>query len=668
MKTGSVFALWSPTPFRSECLSGFLHYLPILLLMLTGITRQVEAGVGICFASSSDGDVLTSIGANGRNPFPYSDLFALGSIEALALSTDATTLFATDDGEFGYIDLVVGGFVPIGAVGMATIGSDGPIIFDDVDGLDFDPSSGILYGTQRRGGVLDVLLQIDPMTGAFIPGIFGGSDYLLVASSSAGADFLDVDDIAIDPTTGQMYASVTDSTNASRLVLVDKTTGAVSDIGEFTDASGTAIGDMEGLTFSPGGTLYGSTGDTSAIDVAPPENSLWTVDRGTGQVRLSGPLTTSTLFDIEDYEGLACLDTIGHKISGHVFADSDMDGVFEPGDGEVGQAGVFVRLYEDLDMSGTVGCCDFLLYAGVTDLNGFFEFEVFPTGDFVLETDLVTYPAGAVLTTDNVETAVFGAAADPDDTGNDFGLNMGPTTPSPLGVCYTVADDGDYLTAVGTLGYGPVLVGDLDPLFGGLSIEAIAFDGSGVLFATDADTLGTIDLATGLFTPFGSAIGSGDGADGVLPFDDVDGLEFDPLTGFLHGTVRRDLDNDLLIRINPTTGLFVSDAFGAGVDYVGLDTMGLPGMLPDVEDIAIDPSDGQMYGAVQDYRRIRHPDLDRQSHRRCRRSRFVPGRTGVLRGGCRRPHFRSRRETVRDYRKLFFYSSDPAREHSLSGG
>ncbi|MGI9544254.1 MAG: Ig-like domain-containing protein, partial [Cyclobacteriaceae bacterium] len=129
-------------------------------------------------------------------------------------------------------------------------------------------------------------------------------------------------------------------------------------------------------------------------------------------------------------------------------------------------------------------------------------------------------------------------------------------------------------TVIGALGAGFFLV------------ETIAFGpGADTLFAINANQLGYIDLATGMFAPAANTIGSGDGSLGTISFDDVDGLTFDPISRHLLGTVRENGNNlDLLIMIDRQTGQHVPDAFGTGVDYVVVS-----GVLGDIDDIAYNP-------------------------------------------------------------------------------
>lgn len=179
-------------------------------------------------------------------------------------------------------------------------------------------------------------------------------------------------------------------------------------------------------------------------------------------------------------------------------------------------------------------------------------------------------------------------------------------TPRPVqarggDVCYAVADNGaafgnedalvtlDHSTGVTTL-IGRTATN---------SIEAIAFaPGGGNLYAANANRLGILSLTTGAFTALASTFGTGSGAAGDISLSDVDGLAYDANSGILYGTHRRDgADRDLLIQIDRSTGAHISDAFGPGVDYVVIDG---PGVLSDVDDIAVDPITGAMLGASND--------------------------------------------------------------------
>ena len=62
----------------------------------------------------------------------------------------------------------------------------------------------------------------------------------------------DIDDIAVDPTDGRMYAVLNNAGGADELVTVDKTTGVLTDVAPFTFV------DVEGLSFVIDGSLHAS--------------------------------------------------------------------------------------------------------------------------------------------------------------------------------------------------------------------------------------------------------------------------------------------------------------------------------------------------------------------------------------------------------------------------
>ena len=170
-------------------------------------------------------------------------------------------------------------------------------------------------------------------------------------------------------------------------------------------------------------------------------------------------------------------------------------------------------------------------------------------------------------------------------------------------VCYVVADDvnvggtddegrQDTIFRINPYTGEEHLIG----ITGTLEIESIDFDpATGILYGTDHDQLGTIDLSTGQFTAHSNKLGSGDGSLGHLAFDDIDGMAFEPSTGILYATVRRSGKADLLIQINTHSGSAVADAFGPGIDYVVVEkTLN----LPDIDDLAFDSNDGKLYGTA----------------------------------------------------------------------
>ncbi len=129
-------------------------------------------------------------------------------------------------------------------------------------------------------------------------------------------------------------------------------------------------------------------------------------------------------------------------------------------------------------------------------------------------------------------------------------------------------------------------------------IEAIDMDkGGDTLYGIDQNIFGIIDLTSGAFMPYDDSIsmvranGIYNGSPYATYLNDIDGLAYDIERGHFWATVRRNGDFDLIIKIDKSTGQFIPDAFGPGVDYVQLSGAD---MLADLDDIAIDPLTGRL--------------------------------------------------------------------------
>ncbi|GEM_PF-5638446 len=203
--------------------------------------------------------------------------------------------------------------------------------------------------------------------------------------------------------------------------------------------------------------------------------------------------------------------------------------------------------------------------------------------DYLVKVNTNDYSTGFTPTTDTVFAVQFSGNGQV-DSGISFAFYGNSVA------CY-VADDGtDRLWLINRFSGYHEEIGDM----GVYNVEAIAADNSGKnLYACDDGQLGTLDRYTGAFTSFPNPVGSGNGIDGVINFNDIDGLVFDPFLGVLFGTVRRGSDYDVLIKIDTSTGQYIPDAFGSGVDYVEVKGSGF---LNDIDDLAINPTSGQLYG------------------------------------------------------------------------
>ena len=114
-----------------------------------------------------------------------------------------------------------------------------------------------------------------------------------------------MDDISFDPVSGSLYA-IANGTSASfstgdRLVTINKSTGAVTDVARITKSTGGNLDDVEGLSFYGDGALFATTGYHAATGDT---NKLWYLDKDTAIATERAVLGTQTTYN--DYEAVAC--------------------------------------------------------------------------------------------------------------------------------------------------------------------------------------------------------------------------------------------------------------------------------------------------------------------------------------------------------------------------
>ena len=282
-------------------------------MLLAGLLRNAQATHNnFCYLGADAGggppgdDLLTQVDTTDSNPVTNETDIGSGtgtsSIETIAFQPGPGPgipgpLYAADGGQLGTLNLTTGIFTATASTFGTGNGFLGPLTFTDVDGLAFDIVSGTLYGAHRRSGAGndDLLIQINPTTGAHISNAFGaGIDYVVIASFSV-VGLADIDDISIDPSDAQMYASANNGGSGDRLVRIDASTGAVTDVGAF------GVADMEGLSFDDSGQLLGTTGSAAPVGE---RNRLYDINKSTGAATNPRALDNGT-----DYESVACHKT-----------------------------------------------------------------------------------------------------------------------------------------------------------------------------------------------------------------------------------------------------------------------------------------------------------------------------------------------------------------------
>lgn len=233
----------------------------------TESTPVFIAGGDQCYLAGDTQDLLTSVNTSDANAATNETTiggFGVPDVETIAWDSSNGILYAADADQLGTVNVANGTYTNIGAFGTADEGSLGSIALTDVDGLAWDARTNTLYGAARIGGVDNfVIFQIDPATGAHIDKAFGDpdgdgdlDDYVEI-QTLGGLDRHD--DIAVDPVSGQMYATAsTAQTAASSLIAVNKFTGAATLRGAM------GFSQVQGLDFGATGTLYGSVGTDAA--------------------------------------------------------------------------------------------------------------------------------------------------------------------------------------------------------------------------------------------------------------------------------------------------------------------------------------------------------------------------------------------------------------------
>lgn len=267
----------------------------------------------LCYLVADNGggaggnDLFTIIDTADFNPATNETSIGPGtgtsSIEAIAYNSASGVVYAANANRLGTLNTSSGQFQPLPQTFGTGSGSVGNVNFSDIDGLTYDSTLGILYGSHARGGN-DLLIQINMATGAHVPNAFGPNvDYVEIQSIAGGTI---IDDIAVDPTTGTMYATSNSGGSTDRLIRVDKFTGATTSVAFIT------VPDIEGLGTDPTGQLWGTSG-TQGI--------LYEIDKATGVGSNGRPIDNGS-----DYEAIDC-----YAFSPTVTADLSLSKIVDDG-------------------------------------------------------------------------------------------------------------------------------------------------------------------------------------------------------------------------------------------------------------------------------------------------------------------------------------------------
>ncbi len=231
-----------------------------------------------CFAVADGGNILYQI-----NRFSYLDSIIAGvevpNIEAMTFDRSRVDILGANANRLGIIDKVTGGFDERVSTFGTGGGAAGNITLSDVDAIGMEATQDTLWAVYQTR-----LFVANSTTGAHVPNYFGTNiDYITVTGTGGN-----IDDVAVDPTTGTLYA-----TQATTLYTINTTTGAATSVGAM------GVSDMEGMTFSEDGVLYGTTGTGAGAS----SNSFFSINKATG----AATLRTTFSGEGTDFESCECL-------------------------------------------------------------------------------------------------------------------------------------------------------------------------------------------------------------------------------------------------------------------------------------------------------------------------------------------------------------------------
>lgn len=299
MRVSSTNWLCRPSKFRY--LAYWFFCVSLLLLLLPGRPAYAQVNPNdptFCYTvadngGSSDADVLIRIDRSTGTSTAVVGPTGTFNVEGMTFVPGGTTLYAVEGNQLGTLNLTTAAFTSIGSpLGVAN-GAAGVRSISDVDGLAYNLAQNLLYGVVPRSTSPDLLIRINPATGALVP-FAPGVDYRVITVSGSPNNFNDVDDLAFDPITGVLYA-ISDNGARGELVTINPTTGAATYVADFS-----VTDEVEGLSFFNDGELYASSGIPNNVN----SNKLYRVDKTNGVLTELGSLITA---GNSDFEAIGCL-------------------------------------------------------------------------------------------------------------------------------------------------------------------------------------------------------------------------------------------------------------------------------------------------------------------------------------------------------------------------
>lgn len=268
---------------------GFKIFLSFLLFFWAIASISAQNTGSNCIAIPFLSDSLIKINKTTGEETVIGSI-GVEQVQAIALNPTADTIYAARPGQLGIITFDDTEFDALPQPFGTGNGTLGTIDFVQVEGLTIDLSSNTLYGSVKLPEPDDdILIKINPETGAYIPDAFGpGVDYLTISGPGV---FSIIEDIAVNPVDGEMYGLAREELGNDVLININKQNGSSTVIGP------AGINLLEGLGFDIKGNLYATPGFNTTL---PPR--FFKMDIQTGEAVTIGLLTLSV-----DYESCDCL-------------------------------------------------------------------------------------------------------------------------------------------------------------------------------------------------------------------------------------------------------------------------------------------------------------------------------------------------------------------------
>jgi len=251
----------------------------VVILNSTVLYSQIDNGFP-CYALGKDADLqdVFYVYETASNSWHELSKVKSSDITALVSNPVTKTMYVANGHSFGTIDPENGAFVSIAEINQILYGEFGPLEITSVVSMTFDVVEQKIYAVHRISNKADVLIIIDPDTGAIIRDGFTHNetkeavDYQPIEELQyANRTYNQVMDLTIDPLNGQLYV-IHQYSGEFYLTISDKENGfIIAPLFEIKDKF------VNNITVSGNGRLY-----ALAKDLISTESHIYQVDKFTG--------------------------------------------------------------------------------------------------------------------------------------------------------------------------------------------------------------------------------------------------------------------------------------------------------------------------------------------------------------------------------------------------